>query len=183
MPSRRSAWASNMTPPSELIRPPSKAAVIFLRRMAGKQNGRRLSSVMAGVARLDPGKGLAKATESYARSKAYATSATPDPPRHEYDGLAPPCRRRPVGIRDPAVQTVAPAVLQSATDAAERGQCGMCAGPGRAAEPEDRQSEQPAGRNPQSLPVLAGVPWLRPTCLQSPTGSIRALRALQASNR
>src|SRR5216684_4371607 len=87
MPSRRSAWASNMTPPSELIRPPSKAAVIFLRRMAGKQNGRRLSSVMAGVARLDPGKGLAKATESYARSKAYATSATPDPPRHEYDGF------------------------------------------------------------------------------------------------
>src|SRR6266849_1648666 len=87
MPSRRSAWASNMTPPSELIRPPSKAAVIFLRRMAGKQNGRRLSSVMAGVGRLDPGKGLAKATESYARSKAYATSATPDPPRHEYDGL------------------------------------------------------------------------------------------------
>ena len=31
MPSRRSAWASSMTPPSEVIRPPSKAAVIFLR--------------------------------------------------------------------------------------------------------------------------------------------------------
>src|SRR5205807_6321559 len=73
-----------MTPPSELIRPPSKAAVIFLRSTAGKQNGRRLSSVMAGVACLDPGKGLASATESYARSKAYVTSATP---RHEYDGL------------------------------------------------------------------------------------------------
>ena len=43
---------------------------------------------MAGVARLDPGKGLASATKSYARSKAYATSATPNPPRHEYDGLA-----------------------------------------------------------------------------------------------
>jgi hypothetical protein len=32
---------------------------------------------MADVARLDPGKGLDSATESYARSKAYATSATP----------------------------------------------------------------------------------------------------------
>src|SRR5205823_13247897 len=69
-----------MTPPSELIRPPSKAAVIFLRSTAGKQNGRRLSLVMAGMACLDPGKGLASATESYARSKAYATSATPNPP-------------------------------------------------------------------------------------------------------
>jgi hypothetical protein len=35
---------------------------------------------MAGVACLDPGKGLASATESYARSKAYDTSATPNPP-------------------------------------------------------------------------------------------------------
>src|SRR6266478_3468577 len=77
-----------MTPPSELIRPPSKAAVIFLRWTTGKQNGRRLSSVMAGVACLDPGKGLASATESYARSNAYATSVTANPPRHEYDGLA-----------------------------------------------------------------------------------------------
>jgi hypothetical protein len=68
----------SMTPPSELIRPPSKAAVIFLRRTAGKQNGRRVSSVMAGVACLDPGKGLG--TESYARSMAYATPATPNPP-------------------------------------------------------------------------------------------------------
>src|SRR6266481_2562918 len=76
-----------MTPPSELIRPPSKAAVIFLRWTTGKRNGRRLSSVMAGVACLDPGKGLASATESYARSNAYATSVTANPPRHEYDGL------------------------------------------------------------------------------------------------
>src|SRR6266851_7796623 len=88
MPSRRSAWASSITPPSEVIRPPSKAAAIFLRRTAGKQNGRRLSSVMAGVARLDPGKGLASATESYARSKAYATPPRQIRPRHEYDGLA-----------------------------------------------------------------------------------------------
>jgi hypothetical protein len=34
---------------------------------------------MAGVVRVDPGKGLASATESYAGSKAYATSATPNP--------------------------------------------------------------------------------------------------------
>src|SRR5205823_11984522 len=86
MPSRRSAWASSMTPPSELIRPPSKAAVIFLRRTAGKQNGRRLSPVMADVARLDPGKELDSATFD-AGSKSYATSATPNPPRHEYDRL------------------------------------------------------------------------------------------------
>src|SRR3981081_194678 len=98
MPSRRSAWASSMTPPSELIRPPSKAAVIFLRWTTGKQNGRRLSSIMAGVACLDLGKGLASATESYAQSKAYATSATPNPPCHEYDGLAPGTQLMGVGI-------------------------------------------------------------------------------------
>jgi hypothetical protein len=45
---------------------------------------------MAGVACLDPGKGLASTTESYARSKAYPTSATPNPPRQEYDGLTTP---------------------------------------------------------------------------------------------
>jgi len=33
-----------------------------------------------GVARFNPGKGLASVTESYARSKAYATSATPNLP-------------------------------------------------------------------------------------------------------
>ena len=59
MPSRRSAWASSMTPPSELSRPPSNAAVTFLRSTAGNQNGSRVSSVMAGVARSDPGTGLA----------------------------------------------------------------------------------------------------------------------------
>ncbi len=61
-------WASSMTPPSELSRPPSKAVVTFLRSTAGNENGSRLSSIMAGVARCDPGKGLASATESYARS-------------------------------------------------------------------------------------------------------------------
>ncbi len=34
----------------EVMRPPSNAAVIFLRQTAGNENGRRLSSSMAGVA-------------------------------------------------------------------------------------------------------------------------------------
>ncbi|MEO5756027.1 MAG: hypothetical protein ABIQ51_04135, partial [Mesorhizobium sp.] len=37
-----------MTPPSEVIRPPSNAAVIFLRPTAGNENGSNVSSVMAG---------------------------------------------------------------------------------------------------------------------------------------
>src|SRR3954469_22172050 len=88
MPSRCSAWASNITPPSELIRPPSKAAVIFLRQTAGKQNGRRLSSVMAGVARVVPAKGWVQQPNLTPDQR-----LTPLPPpliclRHEYDGLA-----------------------------------------------------------------------------------------------
>ena len=38
IPSRRSAWARSMTPPSDDKRPPSKAAVIFLRQTAGNGN-------------------------------------------------------------------------------------------------------------------------------------------------
>jgi hypothetical protein len=41
---------SNITPACEMMRPPSKAAVIFLRPTAGNENGRRLSSIMAAVA-------------------------------------------------------------------------------------------------------------------------------------
>src|ERR1700674_4550735 len=48
-PSRRSACPSNITPQPEVMRPPSKAAVIFLRPTAGNENGRRLSSIMAAV--------------------------------------------------------------------------------------------------------------------------------------
>ncbi len=44
------ACPSNITPESDVMRPPSKAAVIFLRPTAGNENGRRLSSIMAGVA-------------------------------------------------------------------------------------------------------------------------------------
>src|SRR5216683_1795098 len=87
MPSRRSAWASNMTPPSELIRPPSKAAVIFLRRTAGKQNGRRLSSVMAGVRASIPAKGWLQQPNPTPDQQ---LTLLPPPlirPRHEYDRL------------------------------------------------------------------------------------------------
>ena len=42
MPSRRSAMASNITPPSEVGRPPSKSAVIFRPRMARNANGDRI---------------------------------------------------------------------------------------------------------------------------------------------
>src|SRR6266849_10449346 len=87
MPSRRSAWASNMTPPSELIRPPSKAAVIFLRRTAGKQNGRRLSSVIAGVRASIPAKGWLQQPNPTPDQQ---LTLLPPPlirPRHEYDRL------------------------------------------------------------------------------------------------
>src|SRR5258705_3596295 len=50
MPMRRSAAASSMTPPSEVMRPPSNAAVSFLRAPAGKPHRPILSSDLAGVA-------------------------------------------------------------------------------------------------------------------------------------
>jgi hypothetical protein len=43
MPSRRSASARSITPPSEVIRPPSKVALTFLRAIAGKPKGSRVS--------------------------------------------------------------------------------------------------------------------------------------------
>jgi hypothetical protein len=53
IPMPRSAAASSITPPSEVMRPPSNAAVTFLRPTAGKPNGLIVSSDMAGVARND----------------------------------------------------------------------------------------------------------------------------------
>jgi hypothetical protein len=52
------ARARSMTPPSDVRRPPSKAAVIFLRETAGNENGRIVSSVMASVASRGPRAGL-----------------------------------------------------------------------------------------------------------------------------
>ena len=76
-PRRRSASRSRTSPPSDEIRPPSKAAVTFLRRTAGRWKGRRLSSVMAGVALSLFGKKDVSTTNFYSMATAYATSATP----------------------------------------------------------------------------------------------------------
>src|SRR5580693_2035682 len=75
-PSRRSAIARSITPPFEVRRPPSKAAVTFLARTAGNENGRIVSSVMAGVAFAVEGDGVGFATESYAASALYTTLAS-----------------------------------------------------------------------------------------------------------
>ena len=75
-PSRRSAMASSMTPPSEEMRPPSNAAVTFLPWTAGKEKAGNVSFVMAGVAGQCSGNGLVSATESYAVSVTYATLDT-----------------------------------------------------------------------------------------------------------
>jgi hypothetical protein len=68
-----------------------------------------LSSVMADVARLDPGKWLASATKSYARSNSYATSVTPSPSPHEYDGLTSKPSHQPGGSIGPERQDAASA--------------------------------------------------------------------------
>ena len=57
IPNRRSITPSSRTPPSEVRRPPSNAAVSFLWPMAGKPNGKTVSSGMAGVALRDCGVG------------------------------------------------------------------------------------------------------------------------------
>src|ERR1700674_5601511 len=75
-PRRRSALARSITPPFEVRRPPSKAAVTFLARMAGNEKGRIVSSVMAGVAFAVEGDGVGFATESYAASALYTTLAS-----------------------------------------------------------------------------------------------------------
>src|SRR6478735_7647638 len=75
-PRRRSAIARSITPPFEVSRPPSKAAVTFLAWTAGNENGRIVSSVMAGVAFAVEGDGVGFATESYAASALYTTLAS-----------------------------------------------------------------------------------------------------------
>jgi len=64
-----------LTPPSEVIRPPSNAAVIFLRATAGKANGGNLWLVVAGVVWHDRVNRMALAPNSYARPIRYATPA------------------------------------------------------------------------------------------------------------
>ena len=70
IPSRRSAWARSMTPPSDDRRPPSKAAVIFLRERLETGRWQVVSSGMAGVAALQSVAGSVSATKSYAASSA-----------------------------------------------------------------------------------------------------------------
>src|ERR1700732_947375 len=84
-----------MPPPSELIRPPSKAAVIFLRRTAGKQNGRRLSSIMAVWRASISAKGWFQQPNPTPDQKLTLLPPPQIRPRHEYDGLTPvpPLRR------------------------------------------------------------------------------------------
>ena len=80
---RRSASRKSTRPPSDEIRPPSKAALTFMRWTLGRSKGRRLSSVMVGVAFSLFGEEDARTTNSYPMATAYATPATPksDPTR------------------------------------------------------------------------------------------------------
>ena len=75
--SRRSASASSATPPSEVMRPLSKAALTFLRPTLGRSNRRPVSSSMVGVAPQWFGIALVQATKTYSKSAAYATSTNP----------------------------------------------------------------------------------------------------------
>ena len=75
MPSRRSASASSITPPSEVIGPPSNATVTFLRPMAGSANGGLVSSIMADVDVVE-GFGFGNRILPHIK-RAYATSACP----------------------------------------------------------------------------------------------------------
>ena len=74
-PSRRSASRNSTSPPSDESNPPSKSALTFLRCAAGRSNGRRLSSVMAGVALSMLGKKDAVTTNFYPMTTTYATFA------------------------------------------------------------------------------------------------------------
>ena len=85
-PRRRSACPSNTTPASDVMRPPSKAAVIFLRSTAGNENGRRLLSVMADMAWMRLREGSASATNPYIKSTPYAPSASRNPSSVELRG-------------------------------------------------------------------------------------------------
>ena len=76
---RRSASESKITPLSEERRPPSNAAVTFLRDTAGRENVSGLSSVMAGVAGLFNVRRMVLTPISYANSAPCATPASPIP--------------------------------------------------------------------------------------------------------
>jgi hypothetical protein len=74
--SLRSARESSITPPSEVILPPSKAAVTFSRATAGNEKAAVVSSIMPGVAGWNGEKDLASTTKPYSCSEPYATLAS-----------------------------------------------------------------------------------------------------------
>ena len=73
---------SNITPPSEVMRPPSKAAVIFLRCTDGSENGSSVSWFMAGVAPSDSA-GFGVDTQFSASDQ----TLTPHPPANPWHAL------------------------------------------------------------------------------------------------
>ena len=81
-PSRRSAPRNRTSPPSDEISPPSKSAVTFLRRTVGRSNGRRVSSVMVGVALSLPGEKC-----DWNRISTRSQRVTPCPPSHRRGAL------------------------------------------------------------------------------------------------
>jgi hypothetical protein len=68
-PSLLSAAAKSRTPPSELIKPPSNAAVIFFVQRLGKENGRSVSLSVAGMADSVLASRVASTTNLYAISE------------------------------------------------------------------------------------------------------------------
>jgi len=66
-----SSPGSSTTPPSELIRPPSKAAVIFLPIMLARKNGSIVSSAAAGMADSAQIAELVSAAKLYTISDSY----------------------------------------------------------------------------------------------------------------
>ena len=78
----RSTARNRTRPPFEEIRPPAKSQLTFLRCTAGRSNGSRLSSVMAGVALLLLGKKDASTTNFYPITTTYATFAITPSRRH-----------------------------------------------------------------------------------------------------
>ena len=68
----------------------SKAAVIFLVRTAGKQNGRSLSSLMVGVARVNTGRDPGFKNRAPREAESYATSRHLNLSRQEYGWLKGP---------------------------------------------------------------------------------------------
>lgn len=84
-PSRRSAMVNSITPPSEMILPPSKAAQNFLSRTDGNGKAAILSSVWRALAGRCA-KGGREHPNARPQSGPCATLANLEPARREYEG-------------------------------------------------------------------------------------------------